>query len=249
MSLVERAEALARTVASLADVRMRVDYVRHELSLLDPMGAVDLLAVVAARAEARDPSHASLLLSISVALADPVVEPLRQTLHAAASTRGHLDLARLLARESTGPAADASSKNAQVPDFGRGRPLTLGERKALARTHDRNLILRVIRDPHPDVIAVLLANPSLTESDVVRLCARRPVAAEVLREVFRATKWVVRYGVRRALVKNPYCPLDVALQLAAHLNAQDARAAADSPELPDELRDACRRIAGEVVIH
>ena len=63
----------------------------------------------------------------------------------------------------------------RIPDFGVGRPLTLGERKSLARRPDRDLIARVMRDPNPDVIRILLNNPGLTESDVVRVCARRPV--------------------------------------------------------------------------
>src|SRR5690606_31465859 len=105
----------------------------------------------------------------------------------------------------------------------------------------RDLIARVLRDPHPDVIRILLSNPTLTESQVVGLCARRPVEPEVLREVFRSTRWIVRYGVRRAIVMNPSSPLDVALQLSVHLNATDARKIAQMHELDPTVRDACRR--------
>ena len=70
----------------------------------------------------------------------------------------------------------------------RGRPLTLGERKSLARTHDRSLIQRVVRDPHPDVIRILLDNPSLTEEDVGRVCAQRGrTTPNVLQTVYRAS--------------------------------------------------------------
>lgn len=245
-SSTDRASLLARRVRRLSDPEMRVAYVRHELGQLDPAHVADLITVIASGAQARDEAASTLMLAISIALADPQAEPLRRRIVAAAATRGLHDVARLLDDRGADPEAD---ENHPVPDFGRGRPLTLCERKALARRNDRNLIARVLRDPHPDVIGILLGNPSVTEDDLVRLCARRPVPPEVLRQVFRSPRWVLRYRVRRALVRNPYCPLDVALQLTAHLNAQDARQVADSPELADEVRNACRRDGEDHVIH
>lgn len=232
------AAELARTAAGIVDTQMRVAWVRSELRELEPARAAELIATVIAFAEARTPPYADLLLAISVALADASCDGLREAIVAAAMEARLLAVARWFERGAAEPGEDP---NAQVPDFGRGRPLTLGERKSLARRRDRNLIARVVRDPHPDVIRVLLANPALTEEDVVRLCARRPIAPEVLREVFASSRWVVRYRVRRALVLNPATPLDVALQLAAHLTDPDARLVASSGELPEVLREACRR--------
>ena len=147
------------------------------------------------------------------------------------------------------PADEEELKNAQVPDFGRGRPLTLGERKSLARTRDRLMIGRVVRDPHPDVVEILLENPSLTEDDVIRLASRRPIAAGVLRQVFGCVRWAVRYRVRRTLVLNPCCPTDVAVQLGYHLSASDARLVASSPDLGPKVREACRRTIASATLH
>lgn len=227
---------------------MRVAYVRHELARMEPGRAADLLTVVAARSEARDEDHAALMLALSLALSDPDMDAVRQSLTAAAAVQGQHEVARLFAPRK-GADGQQEEGEQQVPDFGQGRPLTLGERKALARRNDRDLIARVLRDPHPDVIRVLLGNPAITEDDVVRLCARRPVPADVLREVFRTARWVARYRVRRALVRNPYCPREVALQLAPHLNNQDARAASQSTDLHDEVRLACRRTVGDQIVH
>jgi len=74
----------------------------------------------------------------------------------------------------------------------------------------------------------------------LRLCARRPVAGEVLREVFRCSRWIVRYPVKVAIALNPYTPLDIALQLAPLLRDQDKKRILDAVDLPTELRDACR---------
>ena len=84
----------------------------------------------------------------------------------------------------------------------------------------------------------------MTESDIVRLCARRPVSTEVLREVFRSPRWIVRYPIKVALALNPYTPLDIALQLAPHLQAQDSAAAARGRGPEPDLREACRRLTG-----
>ena len=59
-----------------------------------------------------------------------------------------------------------------------GRPLTLGERKSLAKKPDRDLLERLLADPHPDFIRGVLRNPRLTEDDVVRFVARVPSRAD-----------------------------------------------------------------------
>lgn len=238
------ARELALLFEGVADPSVRVGYVRHTVSAMEPSDVADLVTVAVHRAEARDAAYGALLLALSVALADAL--ELREAVARAAAARGQNETAALL---SARPREAANSDEAGVPDFGVGRTLTLGERKALARRRDRDLIARVLRDPHPDVIRILLGNPTLTEAQVIGLCARRPVEPEVLREVFRSTRWIVRYGVRRAIVKNPAAPLDVALQLAVHLNAADARKIAQMHELEASVRDACRRVAGLTTIH
>jgi hypothetical protein len=245
-SLEQQAGTLARRAAALSDPSMRVAYVRHQLQQFEPGEVADLILVVASRAEARDEACGTLMLAISLALADPALQPFRRSVVRAAASQGQHDVTRLLDDRA---AAAKQEENHPVPDLGFSKPPTLGERKALARRPDRELIARIVRDPHPSVIEILLGNPALTEDDLVRMCSRRPIPPDVLREVFRSPRWIVRYRVRRTLVRNPYCPLDVALQLVTHLNAQDARAIADSTDLPDEVRRSCRRVAGDEVRH
>ncbi len=245
-SPAEQAEALARRVAALADLEMRVAYVRHELARLDPAELADLLLLVATRAETRDKPHLELLLAVSLALEGFPSDGKKRAAVAVAAERGLTCVVDLLA--DAGPQHEEQVAQ-KVPDFGAGRPLTLGERKALARRNDRDLIARVLRDPHPDVIRILLGNPSLTERDVVRLCARRPVSPETIRQVFRSAKWIARYEVRRAIVLNPHTPLGISMQLCRLLTRQDARRVAESAELHPDLRASCRRTGTGVTIH
>lgn len=199
--------------------------------------AADVLTVVLAKTEEREAPYGQLLLRVSLALDDPDAAPLRRAIASVAAVRAQHGLARLLADEDE-PEEDPRRRT-PVPDFGGGRPLTLGERKSLARRRDRELLARVIRDPHPDVIRVLLDNPALTEDDVVRLAARRPVPGAVLVELFRHCRWVVRPRLRLALALNPHTPQRVALQLVPHLNSAERRQVHSNLELADAVREAC----------
>ncbi|MBX3272639.1 MAG: hypothetical protein KF729_20430 [Sandaracinaceae bacterium] len=240
------AERLARRLVAVADPSVRVGYLRHVVGEMEPGTVADVLTIAVHGAEARDGDLGALLLALCLALADEEVAPLRDEIVRAALARGQHATAALLQPRAPERRAE---EPLVVPDFGRGRAVTLGERKALARTRDRDLLARVLRDPHPDVIRVVLGNPTITERDVIRVCARRPIAPEVLREVFRSPRWIVRYGVKKAIVRNPFAPVDLALQLAAHLNAADAREAARCAELAVAVRDACRRVAGIATLH
>jgi hypothetical protein len=122
---------------------------------------------------------------------------------------------------------------------GDGRPLTLGERKSLAKRPDRNLLERLLADPHPDVIRSVLRNPRLTEDDVVRFVARVPARPELLAEVARSPQWVHRPRVRLALVLNPYSSVDHTIPLAGLLLRHELRLVVESTTAPLPVRAAC----------
>ncbi len=237
-------EVLARRIGAILDPSMRTAYLRFTLLELPPRDVAELLAVTHALAEARSARHETLLSCLSLALSDPACQELREAVARVLDAQHQTVLARALRRDGLG-----EDDALRVPDFGLGRPVTLGERKSLARRHDRELIARVLRDPHPHVIRILLHNPSLIESDVLRLCAMRPVSAEALREVFQCHRWIVRYPIKLALALNPFTPLDIALQLAPHLHEQDLRRVLEAADLAHELHEACRRRTAVGVFH
>ncbi len=246
--LDDEAARLARRVATVRDPQLRIGYVRSVLLEASAPDVFALIVEVAGRAAVGDPPHRDLWLAMAVALADPACRELRAGAAARARELGDLELATLL--DAAAPqAVDEDTQRVPAQGGRDGRPLTLGERKALARRPSRDLLVKVIRDPHPDVVRILLGNPRLTEDDLVRLCARRPIAPEVLREVARSPRWVVRYRVRLAILRNPHTPLDLALPLVAGLNAQDARTIAASEDLPRALREACSRLGPPEILH
>ncbi|HTU63301.1 MAG TPA: hypothetical protein VMF89_32795 [Polyangiales bacterium] len=236
------AEAWAKKLSQLREHSVQVGWTRSELLRIGAVRAADVLSVVLARAEQREERYAVLLLRVSLALSTPTMSALKGSIAAVAHACGQSSLARFLGHvqvEADPEQEEAPASERDIPDFGRGRPLTLGERKSLARTHDRNLLARVLRDPHPDVIKILLDNPTMVEADVVRLCARRPSRPDVLNEVFLHQRWVLRYRVRLTLALNPFTPEEVALQILPHLSAADLREVRSSGQISPRVREAC----------
>lgn len=121
------------------------------------------------------------------------------------------------------------------------RELTLGHRKWMARSTDRDVLNRLLANPEPEVVHNLLENPRITEQDVVLLAARRPAFAEIQQEVLESRRWIRRYNVKRALVLNPYTPTEISFRLIGFLNRRDLRLVCSSPNLSQALRDAAQR--------
>jgi hypothetical protein len=124
----------------------------------------------------------------------------------------------------------------------RGRKLTLGERKTYARTHDRRLIRKMLQEPHPAVIEILLANPHVTESDVLVIASRRPALPEVLILIALNERWRPRYNVKRALVFNPYTPAHVSVRLMTMLRRKDLTEACADGNLVAAIRAQARTL-------
>ncbi len=219
---------------------MRVGLICERLAAAGTEETLAFLHEAHRNASLGDPDGQLVFLAVGWALFDPRVESLRASLGEAARSSGLHHVADFVAPPIDEDALAGPER--RIPDFGRGRPLTLGERKSLARTHDRSLIQRVVRDPHPDVIRILLDNPSLTEEDVVRVCATRPNDPNVLQTVYRHRRWVVRYRPRNAILRNPDTPLDTALLLAPLLRKSELKEAATSAELGAPLRLSCKAI-------
>lgn len=231
---------LFKRLANVDEISMRAGLIRERLVDSSREGALGLIEVAHREASLGHAVAQQVFLALGWALFDPLITERRGELGVEARARDLHHLADFLIPSADGESAGDPKR--RVPDFGRGRPLTLGERKSLARTGDRRLIDRVVRDPHPDVVRILLDNPALREEDVVRICAMRPNDRDVLQATYQHRRWVVRYRPRHAIVRNPSCPLDVALLLAPLLRPNELREAAIASGLAPPLRLICRSI-------
>ncbi len=241
--------AMARRLASLAE-NDQVAAVLGDVAARQ--GAGELVTLLAAALEdyraGRDPLGGRILLATMILATRPGGDALGLRLRGEARERGLDALARFL--DSPPPLLLEQVRRAQVLKGKDGRPLTLGERKSLARNPGRFEIDRLLQDPAPEVVAHLLASPKMTEIDVVRVASRRPGVPEVLREVACSSRWVMRYRVRIALVSNPYLEPSLAVKLAPHLLEQDRRRLAADHTLHPRLREFLgRSLRGEMEGH
>jgi hypothetical protein len=226
---------------ALLDPRMRVLALVEAFAEGDPQTWVETLATVITRAQQHDDADARWMLeAITGAAADPgLAYETRQALYTAAIELGMPPIARLFLTVSPTveiPATLRKQLGPERPLKPTGRPLTLGERKSAARTHDREQLGWLLRDPHPMVVAILLDNPHITEGDVVKMAAMRPAVPEALARIAAHTRWSVRHPIKRALVLNPGTPLADAIRIATTLRASELAELAEDPSLPEPLR-------------
>lgn len=211
---------LIRVLALRGDLRLSF----WRACLADPSLAVaEALDEVCVRAEAAEPRAAEAISALVQCAHEPDLRDALARLREEAAGRGLVSLDRLLRGERMGPPARSHESAPPKPLSGRGgRELSLGERKSLARRGSRDLVLALLRDPHPVVIERALASARLTEDDVVRLAAARPGYPEALRAIARS-HWVKSARVRLTLVLHPATPLDVAAPMVVLLNRGELR--------------------------
>ena len=235
------ARSIVRATRSLGDAALRAAYVASVARSSDTADLARALDAVCERAEQAEASAREALLAIVDALnaegMDEVVQRLRE--HAAGESLLALDrLLRVPVSRSAPPSAPAAARAGILAAPG-GRPLTLGERKSLARRPDRDTMERLLGDPHPAVIERLLRSPRVVEDDVVRLAAKRPGRGDVLAQIARSTQWSHRPRVRMALVMNPATPAEIASRAAGLLLRPELERVVRSPAVPAAVRAVC----------
>ena len=217
----------------------------------EPASWVEALAAIMTRAHVVDDGDAlETLETVTQAVRDPALPyATRQRLYEAAVERGLPAIARLfLVASPQGMLSAQLSKQLgpERPLRPADRPLTLGERKALARTHRRDKLTLLVRDPHPMVVAILLDNPHVTEADVVKMAAARPAVPDSLAKIAAHARWSVRHAVKRALVLNPATPLADAIRVATTLRPHELVELAGDASLPELLRRHASEVLAEL---
>jgi hypothetical protein len=237
MVLVTR---LIQSVLSLTELKLRRDWLLYELQQMPLPEAAELLEALCKSSERGDPAAREALIAWVVGLVQlgdcTWISALRQICVDA----GLLSLNRLLRPVLQTPVL--SEVASAVPDYGAGRELTVGERRSLARRPNRRAFDRLLSDPHPLVVRVLLHNPRLTEDDVLRLVVRRPVRSAVIDELAQCPNWLVRPRVRMTLLHNPGTSGCVTLPLVALCKRDELLEIVENTTLNGVLRSTAREL-------
>lgn len=240
--VLEGASRLRRVLLSLPDVTLRVGWLRAHLAELREGEAAEQLASLCEDGERADPEAREALLIVAMLLAAEGDSALVARLREHAEQRRLLSLLRLLRRSGDAPSSGRTRSEPPVPDYGVGRELTVGERRSLARSPQRRVIEKLLRDPHPLVLRQLLVNPRLTEDDVVRLAARRPLHVSIVETLVESPRWLHRPRVRFTLLLNPGTPEAVSKPLLAVCTRRELLDVVHGVDAPLALRGAAREL-------
>jgi hypothetical protein len=116
--------------------------------------------------------------------------------------------------------------------------MTLGEKIAMARRAHRTIFPALIRGCDEMILTALLDNPRMVENDIVVLINTGEPPVEFYGVIARHRKWGQFYGVRKALVECPRCPLPLALSILVQLPKSDHKRLARKEDLPTRVRSA-----------
>ncbi|MEE2785715.1 MAG: hypothetical protein VX589_00135 [Myxococcota bacterium] len=209
-----------RRLASVPEMSMRVHLWAGFASEAHPTTVLTAVEAVLAGLTTRTTAARLGMMALARWMTDDG-EGVRKVLLPAAVAGRSTVVMTLLADDP--PARIAELSALPVPAISNDREVTLGERRAMARGHDRMILERLFTDPDHRVIRHLLINPRIRETDVLNIASRRPVGQAVLLEVFRQDRWIASPRVREALVQNPYCPVPIALALITVLDEPGLR--------------------------
>lgn len=120
----------------------------------------------------------------------------------------------------------------------------LGVKKSLAKKIDKRLLNKLVHEQEPSVIEILLQNPSLVESDVLKIVTKRPTSQYVLKQVFLDIKWISRYSIKRAIILNPYSPPNISVALIPFMITQHLQEIANDKSLHEIVRLTAKRALG-----
>jgi hypothetical protein len=119
----------------------------------------------------------------------------------------------------------------------------VGSRITQARRPLPAVFDRLLFDPDVRVVKTLLANPRLSEAELLKLAAARRASPEALRAIADVPGWISRYPVKIALANNPATPADLAAGILPHLLDQDLRILAGTAPRPEARRLAASLLA------
>lgn len=122
--------------------------------------------------------------------------------------------------------------------------LELKQRIARARSSSGDALRTLLHDENEEVLAAVLTNPALTETDVCILLERLELTPSLLGAIAQHPSWKKNEGVRLRLARHPHCPRRVALNLLRQLFLFDLVEVSLLPSTAGEIR----RVAEEIVI-
>lgn len=122
------------------------------------------------------------------------------------------------------------------------RLLPVPMRLKVARGASKELRNVLVRDKNSQVaVAIITSNP-IGESEVEQIAGNRQVCDEVLMEIAKKREWIMKYGIIKALVKNPKTNPAVATKFVPRMSVRDLRDLARDKNVSEAVRGMSLRL-------
>ena|GEM_PF-1487851 len=231
-------ESLLKRLVSLPERTMRREVMGEYFAQIHPDIQIEFLHLLTMRSAVFAEYRIALIAFQDLSIAThPLHYDASRELYQAAISRGYKHIQRLLLP------APPQKQNERPP---RGHhqlaEIPLGLRKSLARKQNISMLEKLLLDPDPSVIRMLLQNPRITEKEVLLLSTRRPNQPQILEEIARHPRWFRRSSIQIAICKNPYTPTVITLQYLPSLPSQELHEIKDMAQLHPLTLEAATEI-------
>lgn len=120
--------------------------------------------------------------------------------------------------------------------------MQLGNKKTLAKKAAGNVLLKLLRDPDPEVVQSCLSNPYLTEAQLFKVVSHTAgVTAETIRQIATHPNWSNRSLVRVSLSRNALTPLPLVVRFLGTMKIMDLRELYADPALSVTIKPFVHR--------
>lgn len=119
--------------------------------------------------------------------------------------------------------------------------MALGVKKTLAKIASGNVLLALIRDGYPEIVAICLNNPHLIEANLFKIINRENTGPATVRQIANHPNWSSRYLIRFSLVRNRRTPLARAVLFISGLKTRDLKELYIDPSLPADIKPCIHR--------
>ena len=236
----EYLERLTGQVLSLPEEKMKLDLLKRSFEMIEP----DLIARILNTIYTRDGGRKGVR-EIKALFVDP--RTFKEILGVKKFRLIYLSAMELGLERITPLFTDlaprkSTTKQEVREEDGRSNYETLGQRRSMSKAGVKDTLDKLLLDTDPMIIENLLNNPRIVRGQVLKIANARPAVAGILSLISGHAKWGKDYGVRLALVMNPYSSPRIALALLEFLMKGDLKMAAADETLHGQVRQTALSI-------
>ncbi|MBN2644361.1 MAG: hypothetical protein JXR59_02685, partial [Desulfuromonadaceae bacterium] len=127
--------------------------------------------------------------------------------------------------------------------------LSVSEKVKMAMTGDKEWRSIMLKDSNKQISSAVLANPRISEGEVLQLAQNRSTSEELIRLILLNREWLKNYPIRLALTQHPRTPISQAMRFLSTLSEKDLRILSKSRNISSVIVNNCRRMLAAKTKH